>query len=1044
MFTITQWLKRAWKSLGSGPQPRKVQLRHSVLIEQLEPITLLTAYQIVGGGNWQIAGDVVTGSTPYTGVVSLATITDGTASERITTTAINGTQTWDVSRPVFHFQSLSNYYVVVPMTNHVLELAKVQDGVYISQLASVDTSIDPMLPHTYTETTTGGLIKISVDGVQLINYNDLHPILSGAAGIINDASAGRMESFSLVPAVNNPPAPTITTPASATVASSGKTAALAVVAQSTSGNRLTYTWSVASGPAPVTFLTNGNSSATTTTATFTASGNYTFRVTAADSNGISVQSTVGATVSQVSATVSVSPGSAAVSSKATQQFATQVRDQFGVLMATAPAITWSVSNGSGSINTAGLYTAPDGTGSATVKATAAGGAFGTASITISASQAPPIITTPPAATLSNTGKTATLTVFAASNVGGSLVYTWSTANTPPAPVSFSTNNNSSASTTTASFTATGTYSFVVTITDKNNHSVQGTLQLAVGQIAATVLVTPATATLVTSTTQQFNVQVKDQFGLVVNAPSVTWSVAAGAGTVSSTGLFTAPATVGSSTVKATAGAATGTAVVAIVPGISVIDTAVISPNYLHTVSNQIVDASGTTIRLTGTNLFGFETDLGVPEDLHQVKWTELLTQISQMGFNVVRIPYASNLMDPNAYPRLLNDPANPNTLNGDLKGLTELQVLDKFVNYLGALGMRVILDHHSSKPVPTPPAAYVAPDQRWYIPNDPVYTQVAWQNGLVALATYFKDNPTVVGIDPQNEPYSTDTNKVTWKEWHDAVQPAANAMLAANPNLSIFVEGVNYGADLSGVSSLPVVLNVPNHLVYSAHAYPSASENDIAATHSYNALAARWTGAWGSVYASGNPLWVGEFSRILPPPNGPLQAYQDPLWNQQWLNALMSYMSTVSNPGKVANAQGMSWSQFAYDKYAYPAESLIVDVNGGRMVNTNLLQNLQPYEFALSPPYATTLQFTITLSAPTTSQVTLNYATQDGTAVSGTDYVAQSGTVTFQLRQTTATINVALKPEPYLAAEKTFKLILMSPVNGVLTTNTATGRIRPR
>ena len=52
-------------------------------------------------------------------------------------------------------------------------------------------------------------------------------------------------------------------------------------------------------------------------------------------------------------------------------------------------------------------------------------------------------------------------------------------------------------------------------------------------------------------------------------------------------------------------------------------------------------------------------------------------------------------------------------------------------------------------------------------------------------------------------------------------------MLAANPSLLIFVEGTDcynndcdwWGGNLEGAQSYPVVLNVANRLVYSAHDY---------------------------------------------------------------------------------------------------------------------------------------------------------------------------------------------------------------------------------
>ena len=64
----------------------------------------------------------------------------------------------------------------------------------------------------------------------------------------------------------------------------------------------------------------------------------------------------------------------------------------------------------------------------------------------------------------------------------------------------------------------------------------------------------------------------------------------------------------------------------------------------------------------------------------------------------------------------------------------------------------------------------------------------------------------------------------------------------------------------------------------------------------------------------------------------------------------------------------------------------------------------------------TPFTFTVTLAAPYDQAVTVNYATQDGTAAAGEDYVAAAGTLTFAPGETTKTIAVGVvgdaTPEP--------------------------------
>ena len=64
--------------------------------------------------------------------------------------------------------------------------------------------------------------------------------------------------------------------------------------------------------------------------------------------------------------------------------------------------------------------------------------------------------------------------------------------------------------------------------------------------------------------------------------------------------------------------------------------------------------------------------------------------------------------------------------------------------------------------------------------------------------------------------------------------------------------------------------------------------------------------------------------------------------------------------------------------------------------------------------------FTVTLSAAAASAVTVNYATADGTATAGSDYVASSGTLTFSAGQTTKTIAVTINGDATVESDETF------------------------
>ncbi len=57
---------------------------------------------------------------------------------------------------------------------------------------------------------------------------------------------------------------------------------------------------------------------------------------------------------------------------------------------------------------------------------------------------------------------------------------------------------------------------------------------------------------------------------------------------------------------------------------------------------------------------------------------------------------------------------------------------------------------------------------------------------------------------------------------------------------------------------------------------------------------------------------------------------------------------------------------------------------------------------------STTLEFTVTLSPAATVEVTVDWATADGTAQAGTDYTSGSGSLTFGVGETSKTVTVSV------------------------------------
>ncbi len=85
--------------------------------------------------------------------------------------------------------------------------------------------------------------------------------------------------------------------------------------------------------------------------------------------------------------------------------------------------------------------------------------------------------------------------------------------------------------------------------------------------------------------------------------------------------------------------------------------------------------------------------------------------------------------------------------------------------------------------------------------------------------------------------------------------------------------------------------------------------------------------------------------------------------------------------------------------------------------------------------------FTVSLSEASGRQVTVDYATSSGTAESGTDFTAASGTLTFAAGDSSRTVSVATADDTVDENDETFTLTLSNASGATLGNTTATGTI---
>ena len=91
---------------------------------------------------------------------------------------------------------------------------------------------------------------------------------------------------------------------------------------------------------------------------------------------------------------------------------------------------------------------------------------------------------------------------------------------------------------------------------------------------------------------------------------------------------------------------------------------------------------------------------------------------------------------------------------------------------------------------------------------------------------------------------------------------------------------------------------------------------------------------------------------------------------------------------------------------------------------------------------STLFRFAVDVNPVNPEEIRVNYTTKDGTAVSGKDFTAASGTLVIPATQFSGYIDVVVKPDSLRQDDQAFTLELSSPVNATLANNQASGTIQ--
>ncbi|KAI0536246.1 glycoside hydrolase superfamily [Xylaria digitata] len=238
---------------------------------------------------------------------------------------------------------------------------------------------------------------------------------------------------------------------------------------------------------------------------------------------------------------------------------------------------------------------------------------------------------------------------------------------------------------------------------------------------------------------------------------------------------------------------------------------------LVTSGRWITDASGAKVTYVGVNWAG-SLETMIPEGLQYQSIETLVSKIKSLGMNAIRLTYAIEMIDQyydNGEKDVTIQKSFIDALGQD-DGMaiydkviannpsfgaetTRLQVYDAIAAECAKQEIYVHLDNHISK------AGWCCSPldgNSWW--GDTYFDVKNWTRGLSFMAEHGKTWTNLMSMSLRNElriPLTNTqlTNSYNWEDWYKYVQQGADAIHSANPDLLIFLSGLDSDKNLTTV-----------------------------------------------------------------------------------------------------------------------------------------------------------------------------------------------------------------------------------------------------
>ncbi|KAK7935853.1 glycoside hydrolase family 5 protein [Apiospora marii] len=209
----------------------------------------------------------------------------------------------------------------------------------------------------------------------------------------------------------------------------------------------------------------------------------------------------------------------------------------------------------------------------------------------------------------------------------------------------------------------------------------------------------------------------------------------------------------------------------------------------------------------------------IPEGLQYQSIETIVSKMKSIGMNAIRLTFAIELIDQiydnegvdvplsTAFTEALGAENGKTILDQVLannpsftESTTRLEVYDAIAAECAKQEIFVHLDNHMSR------GAWCCNTEdgnSWF--NDVDFNVDNWTRGLAYMAEHGKSWPALVSIALRNELRSPDSNpelkesSYNWQDWYKYIKQGTEAVHAANPDLLIFLSGLNFDTTMTPV-----------------------------------------------------------------------------------------------------------------------------------------------------------------------------------------------------------------------------------------------------